>query len=142
MRLALIIALLCTPILAQATEGYCFKEVGIHYGIAPLVLQVIAQHESRMNPGLVLRNSNGSIDVGLMGINSINFAELKRVGIDPVKLTDPCTNIIARAYLMSKKIAKYGYTWDAIGASHSETPEKRVIYRDIIRTKVERYASR
>jgi len=142
LRPALMLSLLLAPCFSWAGGWYCFNEAGAHYGIAPIVLKVIAQHESRMNPDLIHRNSNGSVDVGLEGVNSINFAELRRVGIDPANLTDPCTNIVARAYLMSKKIAKYGYNWDAIGASHSETPEKMAIYRDLIRSKVERVAFR
>lgn len=78
-----------------SAKAYCFNEAGGYYGIAPVVLQSIAEHESGMNPDLALRNTNGSIDVGLMGINSINFDELKQVGINPDRLKEPCVNVIA-----------------------------------------------
>lgn len=133
-----------TPILVAAffassnANAYCFKEAGVFYGISPLLLQSIAEHESRMNPRIVLKNANGSIDVGLMGINSVNFPELKRKGIHPERLTDPCTNVIAGAYLLTKKIMKHGYSWKAVGAYHSETPARLANYSDIIRRRAQK----
>lgn len=123
-------------IFPSCVSAYCFDEVGQFYGIAPVVLKSIAEHESRMNPGLMLKNKNGSVDVGLMGINSINFSELRSKGIDPARLKEPCVNVIAGGYLLKKKMMKHGYTWRAVGAYHSETPEYTLKYMGFIQRKV------
>lgn len=115
-------------LISGQSQADCFKETGKQFGIAPNLLKSIAKHESRMNPRLVMKNSNGSVDVGLMGINSVNFSELKKIGIKPSHLLEMCPNIVAGAYLLTKKIKKYGYTWNAIGAYHSETPSRKMAY--------------
>lgn len=136
-----VIQVLAIAVFASNANAFCFNEVGAFYGVSPLVLQSIAEHESRMNPNLVLKNTNGSIDVGLMGINSINFPELKSKGIDPKRLREPCVNVIAGGYLLKKKVLKHGYNWRAIGAYHSETPKYTLRYMRFIQRKVARKMS-
>jgi len=47
-------------------------------------------------------------------------------------LLDRCINIYVAAWRLKTKMAKYGNTWEAIGAYHSETPQYRDRYaRDI-----------
>lgn len=139
MRAAL---LFLTLTASSCANAFCFNEVGAFYGIAPVVLQSIAEHESRMNPNLVLKNKNGSVDVGLMGINSINFPELKSKGIDIERLKEPCVSVIAGGYLLKKKVMKHGYNWRAVGAYHSETPEYTMKYMNFIQRKVSKKVAR
>ncbi len=104
------------------SHAFCFAEAASVYQVNELVLRAIAQHESRMNPGLRLVNSNGSIDFGLMGVNSIHLSPdepLSRAGMTREMLLDPCTNVMTGAYLLRRKISKFGNTWTAIGAYHS-----------------------
>lgn len=133
-----LLAALAAIFFASGANAFCFNEVGGFYGIAPVLLQAIAEHESHMNPDLMLKNTNGSVDVGLMGINSSNFAELKSKGIDPKRLREPCVNVIAGGYLLKKKVMKHGYNWRAVGAYHSETPVHMLKYMGFIQRKVEK----
>lgn len=113
---------------AAASENDCFEKAGAYQGVNPLVLRAVAWHESKGDAAAVNRNTNGSIDVGQAQINSIHFPELARQGIPHRALTDPCVNIFVAAWLLKQKMVRYGNTWRAIGAYHSESPGERDSY--------------
>jgi soluble lytic murein transglycosylase-like protein len=106
----------------------CFEQAAVYQGVNPLILRAVAWHESKGDPAAVNRNANGSIDVGQLQINSVHFSDLKRLGIPHRALTDACVNIYVAAWLMKQKMVKYGNTWRAIGAYHSESPKERDAY--------------
>ena len=74
------------------------------------------------------KNANGSIDYGLMQINSIHLAILSQYGISTGTLMEPCKNVYIAAWHLRQKMNKYGNTWQAVGAYHSETPTLRDQY--------------
>ncbi|POR52066.1 transglycosylase-like protein with SLT domain [Paraburkholderia eburnea] len=113
---------------AAASENDCFEKAGAYQGVNPLVLRAVAWRESKGDAAAVNRNTNGSIDVGQAQINSIHFPELARQGIPHRALTDPCVNIFVAAWLLKQKMVRYGNTWRAIGAYHSESPGERDAY--------------
>ncbi|ENZ77919.1 MULTISPECIES: lytic transglycosylase domain-containing protein [Ralstonia] len=124
-----VVALLICSLPAKAD---CFDDAGAYQTVNPYVLRAIAWHESKGDPTAVHRNANGSIDVGELQINSVHFRELATWGITPSALLDRCINIYVAAWRLKTKMAKYGNTWEAIGAYHSETPQYRDRYaRDI-----------
>jgi soluble lytic murein transglycosylase-like protein len=96
--------------------------------VNPLILRAIAWFESKGDPNAVHRNADGSIDVGQTQINSVHFGELRRYGVPPHALKDACVNIYVAAWMLKQKMIRYGNTWQAIGAYHSETPQLRDQY--------------
>ncbi|WP_296653688.1 lytic transglycosylase domain-containing protein [Paraburkholderia sp.] len=106
----------------------CFDRAGAYQGVNPLVLRAVAWRESKGDATAINRNANGSIDVGQLQINSIHFPELESRGIPHRALTDPCVNIFVAAWLLKQKMVRYGNTWRAIGAYHSESPHERDAY--------------
>ncbi len=58
----------------------------------------IAQHESGLDPLATHKNTNGSVDYGLMQVNSANFVWL---GLTPVTALDPCVSIRAGAAVLT-----------------------------------------
>jgi soluble lytic murein transglycosylase-like protein len=122
--IALALSLSC----GVARAGDCFEQAGVYQGVNPSVLRAIAWVESRGDPTAIKRNANGSIDVGQLQINSIHFGDLAREGVPHGALTDPCVNIYVAAWLLKQKMVKYGNTWRAIGAYHSESPKLRDAY--------------
>jgi soluble lytic murein transglycosylase-like protein len=100
----------------------CFDDAAAYQHVNPAVLRAIAWQESRGRAGARHRNANGSVDYGLMQINSVHLDELQRWGIDPARLMDPCVGVYVAAWHLRKMMLKYGNTWDAVGAYHSETP--------------------
>jgi soluble lytic murein transglycosylase-like protein len=106
--------------------AFCFEEAGKEYGINPSLLKSIAQIESNLNPKAMNKNQNGSIDIGLMQINSF---WIKTLGLDSNKLvSDPCYNTMIGAKVLKQCIDRYGYTWEAVGCYNATSTPKRVKY--------------
>jgi soluble lytic murein transglycosylase-like protein len=125
---AALLALASSAALAAPSADDCFEQAGTYQGVNPLVLRAVAWRESKGDASAINRNANGSIDVGQLQINSIHFPELKSQGIPHRALTDPCVNIFVAAWLLKQKMVRYGNTWRAIGAYHSESPHERDAY--------------
>ncbi|AQG98494.1 lytic transglycosylase [Burkholderia sp. KK1] len=113
---------------SAARADDCFEQAGAYQGVNPLVLRAVAWRESKGDTAAINHNANGSIDVGQLQINSIHFSDLARHGIPHRALTDPCVNVFVAAWLLKQKMVKYGNTWQAIGAYHSESPKHRDAY--------------
>lgn len=127
----LAVAAAALPGVANADEN-CFEEAGVYQGVNPVILKAIAWFESKGDPEAVHRNADGSVDVGQAQINSVHFDELRRNGVPPGALRNACVNIYVAAWMLKQKMLRYGNTWRAIGAFHSETPRLRDQYaRDI-----------
>ncbi|MFC0402405.1 lytic transglycosylase domain-containing protein [Paraburkholderia rhizosphaerae] len=110
----------------------CFDTAASYQGVSALVLRAIAWVESRGNPAAEHRNANGSVDIGELQINSIHLRELASFGIGAQALRDECVNIYVAAWHLKKKMVKYGNTWNAVGAYHSESPKLRDAYAQSI----------
>ncbi|WP_082717728.1 MULTISPECIES: lytic transglycosylase domain-containing protein [Burkholderia] len=93
----------------------------LRYHINPDLLRSIGYYESRLNPDAIHRNSNGSVDIGLMQINSIHLHALRARGIDRSRLVNASVNADVGASLLREKIDRYGNTWAAVGEYHSHT---------------------
>ena len=95
----------------------CWDEAARYHGLDPWLLYAVAYTESTHNPGIISRpNRNGTYDIGLMQINSIWLPELRKYGITQQTLMNACASTYVGAWIMSKNIKRYGYTWKAIAA--------------------------
>jgi len=119
------LAFLLTTLLPLSTHAFCFQEAGQRYVISPHILWAIAKAESSFNPAEINHNRNGTVDVGLMQVNSLWADQL---GQTWDHLNDPCTNVMAGAWILSQCVRDYGYTWQAVGCYHSRTPTRRDAY--------------
>lgn len=107
----------------------CFTYVGHYYHINPQLLLAIAEQESNFNPRAVNRNTNGSMDLGLMQINSSWLPSLARLHVSAVELlTKPCLNIAVGAAILHDNVSRMGMTWGAVGAYNAASPSKRARY--------------
>jgi len=111
--------------LPSSVLAFCFQDAGSRYQVSPWLLWGIAKVESGLDPSAINQNRNGTVDVGLMQVNSI-WAE--QLGKTWDHLDDPCTNIMAGAWILNQCVQDYGYTWKAVGCYHSRTPERRDAY--------------
>ncbi|WP_179403391.1 lytic transglycosylase domain-containing protein [Burkholderia guangdongensis] len=131
MKIRLVSTLLLTAGLALAgttARADCFDEAAKYQKVNPLILRAIAWQESHNRPDALNRNANGSTDYGLMQINSIHLPTLSRYGIGRETLMQPCKNVYIAAWHLRQKMNRYGNTWQAVGAYHSETPSLRDKY--------------
>ncbi len=117
----------------------CFDDAAEWQGVHAGVLRAIAFQENRRCDGTVSKNKNGTVDIGCMQINSIHLSDLSRYSITKESLLDQCTNIFVGARHYKKMVMKYGNTWEAVGAYHSETPKHRDPYARSVEAIFNRY---
>jgi soluble lytic murein transglycosylase-like protein len=113
---------------ASVAQADCFDDAAAYQKVNPLILRAIAWQESHNRPDAQHKNANGSIDYGVMQINSIHLAALSRYGISSHVLMEPCKNVYIAAWHLRQMMNKYGNSWRAVGAYHSETPALSSLY--------------
>jgi soluble lytic murein transglycosylase-like protein len=118
-----------TALPAQA----CWDAAAQRYQLSSALLYAIARAESGLNPVAIGRNTNGTRDIGLMQINSAWLPTLAAHGIGERELFEPCTNIQVGAWILAGKVARLGYTWDAVGAYNAAHPTRRRAYAEKVR---------
>lgn len=114
----------------------CWNEVAVKHGVNPYILGAIAKQESNFNANAVRKNTNGTRDIGVMQINSLWLPTLAKYGITEKMLFDPCVNIEVGAWILRQRQERYGNTWEAVGAYHSQTPIHKWKYADSVSTKL------
>lgn len=118
------IFLLAVAGLPATANAFCFESAEATYGIHRDLLRAIAQQESGMNPNAINRNTNGSVDIGLMQVNSQWIKKMAAKGVDSRWLFDPCYNVMFGSWILKQNIARLGMNWEAVGAYHSPTSSR------------------
>ena len=106
----------------------CWEQAARRHQVNPHLLVAIAEVESGLRPDAIGRNTNGSIDIGLMQINSLWLPELRRHGIVPRDLLDPCVSVHVGAWVLAQKMRVHGTTWTAVGAYNAGSAVLRERY--------------
>lgn len=110
----------------------CIMPAADYHRVNPYLLRAILRVESGLRPNAVMRNSNGTVDVGISQINSIHFRELGRYGIAPAHLQDACVGTYVGAWHLARVIARHGNTWEGIARYHSATPKFNRRYQALL----------
>lgn len=127
--LALSLALGFVLLLAhRSAKANCFDDAAAYHHVNANILRAIAWQESHNQPAAKHVNDNGSIDYGVMQINSIHLRRLSQYGVNASVLMEPCKNVYIAAWHLRSQIDRYGNTWAAVGAYHSATPSLRDQY--------------
>lgn len=108
----------------------CSIGAAIRYGIpANLVLAVAEQEGGR--PGQVVRNTNGSLDVGAMQFNTTYLRDLARYGITPAHVAAAgCYPYELAAWRLRGHLRDdTGDLWTRAANYHSRTPQYNRRYR-------------
>lgn len=102
-------------LLASQAQAWCWMEAGQRYNVDPYLLYAIAKQESGLNPKALNKNRNGTIDIGLMQINSTHLPTLAKFNISREALNEPCTNIMVGAWVLASSFSKKGVSWYNVG---------------------------
>lgn len=92
----------------------CFDKAANDSGVPKDILVAIAKVESGFDGNAIHKNRNGSVDIGVMQINSIYLPLLAEAGISKDDLFIPCVNIHVGARIFKKCMEKHGNTWRAV----------------------------
>lgn len=124
------LAMLAVPVLSWAAGWQCWADAAERYNLPVDLLYAISRVETGNRSNLVSgSNRNGSYDIGLMQINSRHLPRLAKYGITASDLLhNPCLNLHIGAWILAEFVARYGYTWQAIGAYNAGDPVKRAVY--------------
>jgi hypothetical protein len=109
--------------LAAMTLGACIQFAATRYAVPSPLLRAIIAVEGGHHGGRH-KNSNDSVDYGLMQINSIWLPILEPYGYTPAILADnDCKNVLAGAYILRLSLnrSEHGFWW-GVGHYHSWTP--------------------
>lgn len=121
---------LCTPFQSQANGSARSSSeldrhllnAATHFGVNFWLLKAIAMTESSLNPKATNRNSNGSLDMCFMQINSSHFTSarmgplLRSKGYTTENIYAPSNCAMVGTFILRQNIDRYGYNWTAVGA--------------------------
>lgn len=129
-----VIILLSLP---SVVNAFCFEEQEGIYGLNPYLLRSIAETESNLNTKAMNKNPDGSLDIGLMQINS---SWIRPLGLDRERLiSDPCYNVSIGARILNMCVEKHGYTWEAVGCYNAVSKGKRTKYSWKVYNQLKKY---
>ncbi|KVV40919.1 lytic transglycosylase [Burkholderia territorii] len=106
----------------------CLDDAARYFGVDTALVHAIAFHESNMRANAVNKNQDGSVDIGLMQINSRWIPTLAARGIPSESLWNPCVNGYVGTWILKSNIDRLGATWKAVGAYNARSPDKQLKY--------------
>lgn len=116
---------------AFAYEKY-FAEASKRFNVDFYLLKSIAKVESNFEPLAINHNSNNSLDIGIMQINSIHFSYLSTFGIKKIDLYDPRININYGAFVLGKCLKTYGITLEGINCYNGRKINNPYAYKVLL----------
>ncbi len=131
----LIILTFCYSAAAFENLSSCMEQASYEYHVPYWIIYSVGKIESNLNPyalnidgksyfppsfddslSIMAENRGKSIDIGIMQINNYWFARLHY----PLYYgLFPCFNIVLGAWIISRKIKRYGLNWYGVSAYHS-----------------------
>lgn len=120
------------PMFTRPVEA-CIIPAAQYHGVNHNILWAILKVESNFKPGTVAKNTNGTSDYGMGGMNTIHMPKLAKFGITPDTISDPCISTYVTAWHLRKEMARHGNTWFGIAAYHSATPYYNARYQILLK---------
>jgi soluble lytic murein transglycosylase-like protein len=115
----------------KTVMSQCVQKAAKHYGISPVIVKTLVDIEGG-RIGTVRKNTNGTYDLGVMQLNTVNFDKIKKRFPDITHLDlilKPCVNIYVGTWFLSKSIISANNNLlKGIGNYHSKTPSIHARY--------------
>lgn len=116
----------------------CLSDVANHFRLPMPLLEAVLKVEGG-RPGLAMRNSNGTYDLGPMQINTSWLPVLAEKNITREMLRDDfCVNVAVGAWILARELnqipAKPAVAdfWQAVGRYNSRTPRHNYRYAVLV----------
>lgn len=105
-------------------SNLCVTKASHAFSVPQAAIQLILEQEAGQT-GKVSQNSNKTLDIGPMQINSIWLPQLEQLGISQEQLkNDYCTNVFVGTWILRQNInAADGDLIKGMGWYHSRTPK-------------------
>jgi hypothetical protein len=109
------------PIIINQIPLHCINEAAeLQHVPAKLIMSILQVERGKV--GEIVKNKNGTYDIGPLQINSTWLPELKKHGITEAQLQfDPCINVNVGAWILAKSIANGADFLSGIGNYNSHT---------------------
>lgn len=136
--LPLPIADLPEPVQARVV---CSVAASVQFRVPPNILLAVAEKEGG-RPGLRMRNSNGTEDIGVMQFNTRYLSDLARYGITASDVSgSDCYPFELAAWRLRGHLENdQGDLWRRAANWHSRTPKYNAIYRVDLQRKADKWA--
>jgi soluble lytic murein transglycosylase-like protein len=118
------------PVMINDVAVDCINSAAIAYHVPVKIILAVMKQEGGKNAQAV-RNKNGTIDYGILQINSIWLPKIAAYGYTKEDIQyNACKNISVGVWILSKSIANGKNVWSGIGNYYSHTPGHNRYYRN------------
>lgn len=119
----------------------CVASSARAFGVQELAIWVILDVEAG-TVGRVSKNTDGSVDIGPMQVNSWWLGRIAKFGISESQLkNDLCTNIYVGTWIYASELKRHGSVARAIAYYHSPTPRHQHRYLGLVQQAIQRRLS-
>lgn len=117
------------PILLNDTSVICINHAAITYHVPAQIILSVMKKEGGKN-GDAHRNKNGTVDYGVMQINSIFLPKIAKYGYTKNDLQyDACKNVMVGTWLIATHLAEGKTFWTSVANYHSHTTKYNKAYQ-------------
>lgn len=104
----------------------CAKRAAEITGLPVLLIWAVKRVESgsALTGKVVNHNDNGSVDRGLMQVNSIHESWISKFGLGADDLYDPCISLMVGAAILANEVRQHGLV-EGVGRYHVGNPDAR-----------------
>lgn len=121
------------PIAINDVPVDCINRAAIIYKVPVTVILSIMKKENGKNGDAIRNKSNGSVDYGVMQINSVWLSKIKPYGYTKDDLQfNACKNVAVGAWIIGQNMARDKELWLGIAGYHSRTPVHNEPYKKSI----------
>lgn len=118
------------PVMINDVPLDCINHAAIVYHVPATVILSVIKKENGRN-GDANKNTNNTVDYGVMQINSIWLPKISAYGYTKEDIQyDACKNVLVGTWILSQSIAGCSNMWSGIGNYHSRTPVHNLNYRN------------
>lgn len=129
------------PVMINDVSIDCINRMAVVYHVPATIILAVLKKEGGRN-GAANKNKNGTVDYGVMQINSIWLPKIAGYGFTKNDIQyNACKNVEVGTWILSQSIAEGKNLWSGVGNYHSHTPKQNYKYRDAIHVHYQKIAS-